>query len=106
MDDMASQDGQVTVSAHEELSDLELLNCALDDALAARLGGLVVGPVPDDRAWREAQRRARGADFVRSSRSSAPCSSCQGSRAVEDLLNGDLVTVPCASCSVDWDGAA
>jgi hypothetical protein len=52
-----------------ELSDLELLSGALQDALDARSAGRLVGPDADEVALRRAERRAHRADVARLLRS-------------------------------------
>ena len=48
-----------------ELSDLELLSSALQDAMAARREGVIVGPGLDEVALARAERRARRRDLAR-----------------------------------------
>lgn len=49
----------------DELSDLELLSSALQDATAAYHLGVIVGPVVDEVALRRAERQARRQDEAR-----------------------------------------
>lgn len=49
----------------DELSELELLSVALQDAMDAQHAGQVAGPVLDEVALRRAERRARRADAAR-----------------------------------------
>jgi hypothetical protein len=51
--------------AESDLSDLELLSSALQDAMDAHRAGLIVGPGVDEVALRRAERRARRADAAR-----------------------------------------
>jgi hypothetical protein len=48
-----------------ELSDLDLLSAALQDAVAAHREGVIVGPGLDEVALRRAERRARRRDLAR-----------------------------------------
>ncbi len=43
----------------DELSDLELLSVALQDAMAAQRAGVIAGPRLDEFALERAERRAR-----------------------------------------------
>ena len=45
-----------------DLSALELLSVALEDAMDARRKGVLIGPALDTAAWARAERRARRAD--------------------------------------------
>ena len=49
----------------EELSDLQLLSCAVQDAMDAYRTGLIIGPRLDEVALHRAARRARRADIAR-----------------------------------------
>ncbi len=51
-----------------DLSDLELLSFALEDAMDAYRKGVLIGPAPDLVVWGRAQRRARRADAARALR--------------------------------------
>lgn len=48
-----------------EMSDLELLASALEDAMDAYQAGVIVGPPLDVVAFERAERRARHQDVVR-----------------------------------------
>jgi len=54
-----------THPAESDLSDLELLSSALQEAMDAHRAGLVLGPGVDEVALRRAERRARRADTDR-----------------------------------------
>lgn len=49
----------------DDLSDLDLLSAALQDAVTAHREGLIVGPGLDEVALRRAERRARRRDLAR-----------------------------------------
>ena len=55
----------------DELSDLELLAIALQDAMDAHREGVIVGPSVDEVALARAERRARRRDAARVLRMSA-----------------------------------
>jgi hypothetical protein len=48
-----------------EMSDLELLGSALEDAMDARRKGVLIGPALDSVAFERAERRARHQDVAR-----------------------------------------
>lgn len=48
-----------------EMSDLELLGSALEDAMDAYQAGVIVGPALDPVAFERAERRARHRDVAR-----------------------------------------
>lgn len=56
---------ELGVDESEQLSDLELLSSALQDALDAHAAGVLVGPAVDEVGWESAARRARRADAAR-----------------------------------------
>jgi hypothetical protein len=49
----------------DEMTDLELLGSALEDAMDAHQAGVIVGPALDVVAFERAERRARRADAAR-----------------------------------------
>ena len=49
----------------DEMTDLELLASALEDAMDAHQAGVIVGPRLDVVAFERAERRARRADAAR-----------------------------------------
>lgn len=49
----------------DDLSDLELLSLALEDAMDAHRAGVLIGPPLDTVAMARAERRARRSDAVR-----------------------------------------
>lgn len=49
----------------DEMTDLELLGSALEDAMDAHRAGVIVGPALDVVAFERAERRARRADAAR-----------------------------------------
>jgi hypothetical protein len=64
MENLTSQAGQAGDEAHE-LSDLELLSVALEEAVDAQRAGVIVGPRVDEVALRRAVCRAVRADVRR-----------------------------------------
>jgi hypothetical protein len=54
----------------DNMSDLELLGTALQDAMDARREGVIVGPSVDEVALARAERRARRRDTTRALRTS------------------------------------
>ena len=63
---------ELMVSTEPELTDLELLSSALQDALSARHAGIIAGPEVDEVALRRATRRALRADVDRALRAVGP----------------------------------
>lgn len=56
----------------DEMSDLELLASALEDAMDAYQSGVIVGPALDVMTFERAERRARHQDVARLLRTVVP----------------------------------
>ena len=61
-----------TTNEVDDLSDLELLASALQEAMAAHQAGVIVGPFLDEVTLQRAARRARRANMSRLLRTAVP----------------------------------